>query len=498
MGSSEKMAAFFEKTTAKQGNADTDTKSIQRLKSLFDPDSFVGLDNLVISRPFSTVFDRPSVEGDGVDIGYGTIGGRLVFAAAQDPDVYGGSIGKAHAMKIVKSIDMAVSAGAPFVFLMSSGGARIEEGVLALEGLGALLSAIVNAKGVIPLLGCVMGPVPGGLAIAAAKFDFLFFCEKCSLLVMNSPSITAAGAGKDCDIESIGKASVHSKKTGLASFVLPDEDTCLDKVRELLEFIPLQSGDTMSFTRDIYQADDANRCEDSLNAMAASFDESGLSVLEILRSVSDGRSILQVTEEYGSDTITAFGKMDGISVGFIASASERMSEAGARKASAFIRFCTSSMIPLVTFTNSEGFTIGCSAEESGIVTAAADMISAFCESDVPRISILVGKAIGTGYLAMNSKMLGSDVVYAWPTSKIAVLKADTAANILFRDQIASAEDPAKFREEKVSAYADEISDPKVAAGYGQIDEIILPSATRPRIISALDMLLSAYPISERQ
>ncbi len=498
MGSSEKMAAFFEKATAKQGNADTDAKSIQRLKSLFDPDSFVSLDNLVVSRPFSTVFDRPPVEGDGVDIGYGTIGGRLVFAAAQDPDIYGGSIGKAHAMKIVKSIDMAVSAGAPFVFLMSSGGARIEEGVLALEGLGALLSAISDAKGIIPLLGGVMGPVPGGLAIIAAKLDFLFFCEECSLLFMNSPSIIAAREGKSFDDSSIGRASVHAQKTGLASFVLPDGEACLNKIRELLTYIPLQSGDTMTVTREVYQSDDANRCDDSLNAMAASFDSSGLAVLEVLKSVSDGRTILPVSESYGEDTITAFGKMDGISVGFVANAAERISEAGAKKAASFVRFCTSSMIPLVTFTNSEGFTISSSAEESGMIVAAADMISAFCESDVPRISILAGDAIGTGYLAMNSKMLGSDVVYAWPTSKIAVLKADTAANILFREQIASSVDPSVFREEKVSAYAEEISDPKVAAGYGQIDEIILPSATRPRIISALDMLLTAYPISERE
>ena len=491
------MAAFFEKATAKQGNADTDAKSIQRLKSLFDPDSFVSLDNLVISRPFSAVFDRPPVEGDGVDIGYGTIGGRLVYAAAQNPAVYGGSIGKAHAMKIVKSIDMAVTAGAPFVFLMSSGGARIEEGVLALEGMGALLAAISDAKGVIPLLGCVMGPVPGGLAIAAAKLDFLFFCEKGSSLFMNSPSITASKEGKGCDAASIGTPSVHAQKTGLASFVLSDEEACLMKVREFLEYIPVQTGDTMNVSREVYLSDDANRCEDSLNVMAASFDESGLSALDILQNISDGKTVLVASEAYGTDTITAFGKMDGIDVGFIANSTERMSEAGARKAASFARFCTAAMIPIITFTNSEGFVIGSQAEESGMVVAAAELISAFCESDVPRISILVGKAIGTGYLAMNSKMLGSDVVYAWPTSKIAVLNADTAANILFREQIASAIDPTTFREEKVSCYSEEIADPKVAAGYGQIDEIILPSATRPRIISALDMLLSAYPISER-
>lgn len=497
MGSSEKMAAFYEKMTAKQRNGDADSKSVLRLKSLFDPDSLVSLDNLVVSRPFSAEFDRPPVLGDGVDIGYGTIGGRLVFAAAQDPSVYGGSIGRAHAMQIVKVIDMAVSAGAPFVFLISSGGARIEEGVLALEGLGALLSALSEAKGTIPLLGCVLGPCPGGLAIAAAKMDFLFFCEGNSGLYMNSPSVTANSAAKTVDVKSIGTAAIHAKKTGLASFVLQDEDSCFMKVRELLDYIPLQSGDTIQVSRAVLAADDANRCDDALNAMAASYDDTGLDIRTILRSVSDNGDVLEVSEVFGGDMVTAFGKLDGISVGYLANASDRITEDGAKKAASFIRFCTSCMLPIITFTDAEGFSIGCDIEESSIVAAAADLITAFCESDVPRISVLTGKAIGTGYLAMNSKMLGSDLVYAWPTSKIAVMKADTAANILFRDAIAKSDDPTTLRNAKVASYGNEISDPIVAAGYGQVDEIILPSVTRPRLISALDMLLSSYPMSER-
>jgi len=498
LGSSEKMAAFVEKSAANQDIMDSDKLCYSRLMTLFDPDSFVSLDRKVVSRPFSAVFERPPVEGDGVVTGYGTIGGRLVFAASQDPDVYGGSIGRAHAMKIVKVIEMAVSSGSPFVALYSSGGARVEEGVLALEGLGAILSALSDAKGQIPLLCAVMGPCPGGLALAAAKSDFLFFCEGVSGMYMNSPSVTAALSAGAVKPSEIGTPESHQKQTGLASFVLPDEESCLLQIRELLDYIPVISGDSLVFTREEVLNDDPNRTSDNLNKLAAEIDVNGLPIREVFREIADMQMFLEISEGYGTDMATAFARLDGITVGLVGNSAPRLTEAGAKKTSRFVRFCTAFMIPLVTITNAEGFEIGSEIEKSCILEAASDLISAFSESDIPRIGILAGKAIGTAYLVMNSKMLGADMVFAWPTAQIAVMSADTAANILYYNEIAGSEDPIAARAEKVQAYDSEISNPEVAAGYGQVDELILPSVTRPRIISALDILLCAYPLVEKE
>jgi len=498
LGSSEKMAAFAIKSAADQDSMDSDKLCYSRLMTLFDPDSFVSLDKKVISRPFSAVFDRPPVEGDGVVTGYGTIGGRLVFAASQDPDVYGGSIGRAHAMKIVKVIEMAVSSGSPFVALYSSGGARIEEGVLALEGLGSILSALSDAKGQIPLLSAVLGPCPGGLALAAAKSDFIFFCDKVSGMYMNSPSVTAALSGGAVKSSDIGTPESHQKQTGLASFVLADEEDCFLKIRELMDYIPVASGNTLTFTRDAFSEDDSNRTSEKLNDLASEIDRNGLPIRDVFAEISDMQAFLEISEEYGTDIVVAFARLDGVTVGLVGNAAPRLTEAGAKKAARFIRFCTAFMIPLVTFTDAEGFEIGSDIEKSCILEAASDLISAFSESDVPRVGVLVGKAIGTAYLVMNSKMLGADMVFAWPTAQVAIMTADTAANILYRDDIAGSKDPIAAREEKVMAYENEISNPEVAAGYGQIDELILPSTTRPRLISALDILLCAYPLVEKE
>ena len=498
MGSSEKMAAFVEKSAVNQDIMDSDKLCFSRLMTLFDPDSFVSLDRKVVSRPFSAVFERPPVEGDGVVTGYGTIGGRLVFAASQDPDVYGGSIGRAHAMKIVKVIEMAVSSGSPFVALYSSGGARVEEGILALEGLGAILSALSDAKGQIPLLSAIMGPCPGGLALAAAKSDFVFFCEGVSGMYMNSPSITAAMSAGDVNPSDIGTPESHMKQTGLASFVLPDEESCLLQIRELLDYIPVVSGDSLVFTREEVLDDDPNRTSDDLNRLASEIDLNGLPIRDVFREIADRQTFLEISEGYGTDMVTAFARLDGITIGLVGNAAARLTEAGAKKTSRFVRFCTAFMIPLVTFTNAEGFEIGTEVEKSCILEAASDLISAFSESDIPRIGVIAGKAIGTAYLVMNSKMLGADMVFAWPTAQIAVMSSDTAANILYNNDIAESEDPIAARTEKVQAYDSEISNPEVAAGYGQVDELILPSVTRPRIISALDILLCAYPLVEKE
>lgn len=491
------MAAFIGKASAMQTADPSERLCYSRIIQLFDEDSFVSMDNQVVSRSFSESFDRPKVEGDGVVTGYGTIDGRLVFAASQDPDVYGGSIGRSHAMKIVKVVGMAISSGAPFVALYSSGGARIEEGVLALEGLGAVLSALTQAKGRIPLISAILGPCPGGVALAAVQSDFILFGSETSRMYMNSPAVTAAQSGDAVQPSEIGTPLTHQKETGLASFVLNSDEECMQKIRQIFEYISVSTGDTVSFVREMDPQDDPNRISGKLNDMASDIDDDGLDIRMIFSEISDRQTYLEISEGYGTDMVIALTKLDGISVGLIGNADLRMTESGAKKTAKFVRFCTNFRIPVITFTNAEGFVVGTDIEKSGIIEAAAELICAFSESDIPRISVLSGMAIGSAYLSLNSRMLGADAVFAWPTAQVAIMTADSAANILFRKEIAASPDPIAARIEKVAAYREQISDPQIAAGYGQIDEIILPSVTRPRIISALDILLCAYPLIEK-
>lgn len=495
MNSSEKMTAFLDKIAGEPTGLRRDKICDQWLSKLFDPDSFVCLDSKVVSRPFSDTFDRAPVEGDGVVTGYGTIDGRLVFAAAQDPDVYGGSMGRSHSMKIVKSIEMAIDSNAPFVALLSSGGARIEEGVLALEGLGAVISALNEAKGMIPVLSAIMGQCPGGLAIAAVKADFLFMIEKKSGMYINSPSLSSIADSMSVIPDNVGSAETH-RKTGLASFILPTEDACISRIRQVLEYIPVASGEYPSVVRELSN-DDPNRVSETLNKMASESDVSPVSADAVFKEISDQNRFIEISAEFGKDMFIALGKLDGVTVGFIGNRTQRMTSDGVRKAGKFVRFCDSFMIPMVTLTNSEGFELGVKTENSSVLSDSADLIDAFASSTTPRIGILAGKAIGTAYLCLNSKMLGADVVYAWPTAELSVLSADAAAHILFREKIAGSENPIEARQKFVSDYRDQIGNAEIAASLGQVDEIIVPSATRPRVISALDILLCSRPLSEK-
>lgn len=495
MGSLEKMEAFRKKLNDAPSGLCRDKTGDRRLSDLFDPDSFVCLDSSVISKPFSDSFDRAPVKGDGVTVGYGTIDGRLVFAASQDPDVYGGSMGKAHSMKIVKAIEWAVSSNAPFIGLFQSGGARIEEGVVALEGMSAVLSALGEAKGRIPLITGIMGACPGGLAIAAAKSDFIFMIRHASRLFVNSPSLSLLSESKPTSSEEIGTPDMHIK-TGLASFIVDSEPECFAKMKELLAVLPMISDEGACAVRAAVVSDDANRTSDALDQMATESDIRQVLASKVFEEIADNRYVLRIGSEYGTDITVGLGRMDGILVGFIGNEEVRMSPQGVRKAAKFVRFCDDFLIPMVTVTHSDGFVLGVNTEISSVLEDAGILVDAFASACVPRVAILAGKAIGTAYLCMNSKMLGADTVYAWPTSEISVLSADAAAHILYREKIAGSEDPISERSRLVEDYRDQIAGAEVAAALGQVDELILPSATRPRVISALDVLLCAYPLTE--
>ncbi len=459
-----------------------------RIDALLDADSFVQLDTHVLSRGISFGFEREKVAGDGVVTGYGTIDGRLAYVAVQDPSVHGGSLGRAHAAKIAKAVSLAVAARAPFIGVYDSGGSRIEEGIAALEGLGEVLAALSDASGEIPLLAAIVGPCAGGLAMAAALSDFVVMSEKGGALFMNGPMVVAATEGRNVDVAAIGGAAVHAASTGLASFTAPDEAGAMEQLKNLLAYLP-DSSEGFAFAADA--SDDPNRTEARLDEIAASLDDGG-SMAEIVRLVVDADTFLPAAQAYAPGMLTGLALLGGITVGIIANESRRLSAAMNRKAERFVRFCSRFNIPLISFTDAEGFAIGMAHEAGDLIASSAALMQACLECPVPRISIIVGKAYGSAYLMQNSRSTGADLVYAWPTAEIAVTGSDTAAHIIYRKDIAASADPASARQAFVERYATEVAAPAVAASLGHVDEIIQPSATRPRLVSALDMLIAAY------
>jgi acetyl-CoA carboxylase carboxyltransferase component len=459
----------------------------QRIGLLLDPDSFVELDSLVEARGLTFGFDRPKVAGDGVVTGYGTIDGRLVYLAAQDPAVYGGSIGQMHAEKIAKAIQLACAAQVPFIGLYETGGARIEEGILGLEGLGFLLATLDEASGQIPLLAAVFGPCAGGAAFAAAGSDFVLMSDRAGIF-MNGPMVVSAVENKAIEPAEIGGAQVHAAQTGLATLTAADERSLIGQIRQLFAYLP-DCADGVNLIAD--PGDDPNRTDVRLDEMAAAFDD-GYDMRALLEMVVDQDSYLELTPGFAPGLITGLARLDGLSVGLLAHGEKRLTCAMADKAARHVARCDRLGLPLITFVDAEGYAIGLAEDRGGLVKAGADLMQTCLRCEVPRIAVIVGKAIGTAYLTFGSKSGGSDFVYAWPTAQIAVVNPDTAAQIINRKAIAAAADPIQARAAFVQRYGDEIASPLVAASLGHVDEVILPSATRPRLISALEQLTATY------
>ncbi len=486
MGSKDRMAGFAEHvaTVAREG----ETVSRARVAMLLDPDSFVEIDARARSAGVTFGFEREPVDGDGVTAGYGTVDGRPVYVVAQDPDVYGGSIGRIHARKIAKTIRLAIQSRAPFIGMYDSGGARIEEGALALDGMAEVMSALQAAAADIPTIAMVLGPCAGGLAVAAAQSDLLLMGGPKAGLFMNGPAVVAASERKSADPQALGGAAVHTVETGLAAFAFATEAECSACVRTLLDYLP-DSADAAVFPYD--DRDDANRTDEALDHLAASMD-TGYDMRTVLASVMDSGSLLEVSAAHATGLFVGFARLSGYRVGVVANIDPLLDAPMLAKATRFVRFCDAFSIPLITFTDVAGFAVGTAYEKSPMIRYAAEMTAAFADCLSPRLGIIVGQAYGTAYAAMNSKQTGADLVYAWPTADVGVVSADVAANIIYRKQIAASEHPMTARASFVARYADEVTTPHVAAALGLIDEIIQPAATRPRLASALDMLISAY------
>ncbi len=474
----------------KQHSANKNTAR-ERIQMLMDPNSFVEVDAFVEARSIELDMQKKKVAGDGVVTGYGTIDGRLVFVSSQDFTVIGGSLGEMHAKKITKVMDMAIKMGAPFISINDSGGARIEEGIDALSGFGDIFYRNTIASGVIPQISVIMGPCAGGAVYSPAITDFVFMVENTSQMFITGPQVIKSVTGEDVTFEQLGGASTHNSVSGVAHFKSSTEQDCFKEIKNLLSFLP---DNNLSDSELMNNDDDLNRVVAELNSIVPEDANKPYDMKEIISSIVDNSNFLEVQEDFAKNIIIGFARINGRAIGIIAN--QPKVNAGvldvnsSDKASRFVRFCDAFNIPVVTFTDVPGYLPGVEQEHNGIIRHGAKLLYAFAEATVPKINVIVRKAYGGAYIAMNSKHLGADMVFAWPTAEIAVMGPEGAANIIFKKDIAQSDDPITFRTEKIQEYKDKFSNPYVAASRGYVDDVIEPAKTRIHIAAALEMLTS--------
>jgi acetyl-CoA carboxylase carboxyltransferase component len=462
----------------------------ERLDLLLDADSFVELDAFVMSR--STAEDDEDgglVLGDGVVTGHGAIDGRLVFVFSQDFTVFGGSLSEAYAAKICKIMDLAMKVGAPVIGLNDSGGARIQEGVVSLGGYADIFLRNTLASGVIPQISVVLGPCAGGAVYSPAITDFTIMVDGSSFMFVTGPNVVRAVTHEDVDAERLGGATTHTTRSGVAHLAAPDEAASLDLARRLLGYLPQNNlGDPPSTAA----TDPVDRRDAELDSIIPDDATRPYDMHEVLSRILDDGDILEIQPRYASNIITAFARLGGRSVGIVAQQPTVLAGAldidASTKAARFVRTCDCFNVPLLTFVDVPGFLPGVGQEDGGIIRHGAKLLYAYCEATVPKVTVITRKAYGGAYDVMSSKHIRGDMNFAWPTAEIAVMGAEGAVNILHRDRIADAADPTTERARLVADYQAEFANPYVAAARGYVDDVIVPSETRPRVIGAFAML----------
>jgi acetyl-CoA carboxylase carboxyltransferase component len=463
----------------------------ERLDILFDEGSFVEMDVFVSHRCNNFDMANTHAPGDGVVTGYGTVDGRLIFAYAQDFTVLGGSLGEYHAEKIVKAQNMALKMGAPIVGLNDSGGARIQEGVNALSGFAKIFYNNTISSGVIPQISVIMGPCAGGAVYSPAITDFIFMVDKTSQMFITGPQVIKTVTGEDISAEKLGGAMTHNSVSGVAHFIGKDDTDTLNQVRDLLGYLPSNNLETAP----VYATgDDANRLIPEFNEIIPENANKAYDIYDIIKKLADNGVFYDVMPHYAKNIVTCFIRMDGQTVGVIANqpkyAAGCLDINASDKAARFIRRCDAFNIPLLTIEDVPGFLPGTDQEYGGIIRHGAKILYAYCEATVPKITMILRKAYGGAYIGMCNKELGADLVLAWPSAQIAVMGAEGAANIVFKNDIKEAADPITKRQEKVAEYEEKFNNPYRAAEMGYVDDIIEPATARQRIISGFDMLAS--------
>ena len=478
-----------EKRIQKQHNAGKLTAR-ERFNILFDQGTFIELDAFVKHRCNHFGMEKVDIPGEGVVTGYGKVDGRLVYAFAQDFTVLGGSLGEMHAKKMEKVMDMAIKMGAPVVGLNDSGGARIQEGVDALAGYGKVFYKNTIASGVVPQISAIMGPCAGGAVYSPALTDFIFMVDKTSQMFITGPQVIKTVTGEEVSAQELGGAMTHNATSGVAHFVSNSDEDCIMGIRKLLSFLPSNNLEKAP----ILDCDDVNEKIDMLDTIMPDNSNKPYDMKDIIGSIVDDGDFFEVQPYFARNILTGFARINGESIGIIANQPTYMAGCldinASDKASRFIRTCDAFNVPILNFVDVPGFLPGTSQEYGGVIRHGAKMLYAYSEATVPKVTIITRKAYGGSYLAMCSKDLGADIVYAWPSAEIAVMGPDGAANIIFRKDIKASDDPSAVRNEKVKEYRDEFANPYQAAQRGFVDDVIQPSLTRIRLCDAFDTLKS--------
>ncbi|RJP37147.1 MAG: acyl-CoA carboxylase subunit beta [Desulfobacteraceae bacterium] len=460
----------------------------ERIELLFDDGSFEEFDALKTGRG-GALGDERSYPGDGVITGHGAIDGREVFVFSQDFTVVGGSLGEAHAQKICKVMDLAVRVGAPIIGLNDSGGARIQEGVDALAAYGEIFHRNVRASGVVPQISCIMGPCAGGAVYSPAITDFVFMVQDSSCMFVTGPSVVKTVTHQEISAEDLGGAVVHGKKSGVVHFTAPNDVLCLREIRRLFSYLPSNNRQRAPL---LDLRDPANRVDPALDYLIPDNPNQTYDMNILIYSILDGAEFMEVQPGFARNIICGFGRLGGQTIGLVANQPAVLAGVldndASVKAGRFVRFCDAFNIPLIALVDVPGFMPGPDQEHGGIIRHGAKLLYAFTEATVPRISVIVRKAYGGAYLVMNSKHIHCDVNYAWPTAEIAVMGPKGAAEVIFRKEIHSADDPEALLNEKINHYRRTFANPFLAAQRGYIDDVIFPRDTRHRLIRTLQVL----------
>ena len=461
----------------------------ERLGLLLDPDSFQELDALVTHRATAFDMDKSYPLGDGVVTGYGTIDGRLVYVYAQDFTVMGGSLGEAHAAKICKLQDLALKNGAPFIGLNDSGGARIQEGVAALGGYADIFLRNTLASGVVPQISAILGPCAGGAVYSPALTDFVFMVENTSHMFITGPEVIRAVTSEEVTFEELGGAMTHATISGVAHFAEPSEEACLADIRTLLSYLPPNNMEDPPYHP---PTDSPGRMDPELDRLVPDEPNKPYDIHEVIRRVVDDGTFFEVHRHFAQNIVVGFARLNGRVVGIVANQPAILAGVldinASVKGARFVRFCDCFNIPLITFEDVPGFMPGIAQEHGGIIRHGAQLLFAYCEATVPKLTVITRKSYGGAYCVMNSKHIRGDANYAWPSAEIAVMGPEGAVNIIFRKQIEAAADPEAERARLLAEYRDRFANPYVAAARGYLDDVIEPHETRPKLISALEML----------
>ncbi len=460
----------------------------ERINILMDEGSFEEIGMFVTHRATEFGMEREKYLGDGVITGYGTINGRPVYVFAQDFTVFGGSLSESHAEKICRIMDLAMKNGAPVIGLNDSGGARIQEGVVSLGGYADIFYRNTIASGVIPQISAIMGPCAGGAVYSPAITDFILMVENTSYMFVTGPNVVKTVTHEEVTSEELGGASTHSSKSGVAHFSCANGPECLSYIKQLLSYVPQNCEEDPPALP--YEGGDEKRM--ALNTLIPENPNQPYDMRDVINEVVDADSFFEVHKNYAENILVGFARLAGKSIGIVANQPAFLAGVldikSSLKAARFVRFCDSFNIPLLVFEDVPGFLPGTDQEWNGIISNGAKLLYAFCEATVPRVTVITRKAYGGAYDVMNSKHIGADMNYAWPTAEIAVMGARGAAEIIFKKEITEAKNPAEKLKEKEMEYVEHFANPYRAAERGYVDEVILPEDTRIKLIKAFSML----------